>query len=73
MLNCWNTVIKLGWFTRMATRVYLVQQVLSVGQTLANVNILSRYRNFFHGLIKYPSYEVRLMANIASRDNKIYH
>ena len=32
------------------------------------MNILARYRNFFHGLRKSPSYEVTVMANIASRD-----
>ena len=41
---------------------------LAVGVTSAKVDILSRYRNFFSGLRKSPSYEVRVMANIASRD-----
>ena len=68
VFNSWNTAIKLAWFVPRATRTYLVQQVLSAGHTSAKVNILSRYRNFFHGLRKSPSHEVRVMANIASRD-----
>ena len=68
LYNSWNTAIKLAWFVPRATRTYLVQHVLSAGHTSAKVNILTRYRNFFHGLRKSPSYEVRVMANIASRD-----
>ena len=68
LYNSWKTAIKLAWFVPRATRTYLVQQVLSAGHTSAKVNILTRYRNFFHGLRKSPSYEVRVMANIASRD-----
>ena len=47
VFNSWNTAIKLAWLTPRPTRTYLVQQVLSVGQTSTKVNILSRYRNFF--------------------------
>ena len=68
VFNSWNTAIKLAWFVPRATRTYLVQQVLSTGQTSAKVDILSRYRNFFHGLRKSPCHEVRVMANIAARD-----
>ena len=58
------------WSVLRATRTYLVQQVLSAGLTSAKVDILARYRNFFHSLRKSPCYEVAVMANIAGRDLK---
>ena len=68
VFNSWNTGIRLTWSVPRATRTYLVQQVLSAGLTSAKVDILARYRNFFHGLRQSPCYEVAVMANIAGRD-----
>ena len=51
-----------------ATRTYLVQQVLSAGLTTDKVDILARYRNFFHGLRHTPCYEVSFMANMVDRN-----
>ena len=68
--NSWSTAVKLTWSVPRATRTYLVQQVLSAGLTSAKVDILARYRNFFHSLRKSPCYEVAVMANIAGRDLK---
>ena len=36
--------------------------------TTAKVDILARYRNFFHGLRHSPCHEVSVMANLAGRD-----
>ena len=70
VFNSRSTAIKLAWFVPRATRTYLVQQVPSSGHTSAKVNIMNRYRKFFHGLKNSLSHEVRGrgMANIASRD-----
>ena len=68
VFNSWNTGTRLNWSVPRATRTYLVQQVLSAGLTSAKVDILARYRNFFHGLRQSPCYEVAVMANIAGRD-----
>ena len=68
VFNSWTTAVKLTWSVPRATRTYLVQQVLSAGLTSAKVDILARYRNFFHSLRQSPCYEVAVMANIAGRD-----
>ena len=68
VFNSWNTAAKLAWSVPRATRTFLLQQVLTAGVTSAKVDILARYRNFFHGLRRSPCYEVSVMANIASRD-----
>ena len=68
VFNSWNTAVKLAWSVPRATRTFLLQQVLTAGITSAKVDILARYRNFFHGLRKSPCHEVTVMANIASRD-----
>ena len=65
VFNSWNTGIRLTWSVPRATRTYLVQQVLSAGLTSAKVDILARYRNFFHGLRQSPCYEVAVMADLS--------
>ena len=68
VFNSWTVAVRLAWSVPRATRTYLVQQVLSAGLTSAKVDILARYRNFFLGLRKSPSYEVAVMANMMGRD-----
>jgi hypothetical protein len=68
VFNSWNIGVRLTWSVPRATRTYLVQQVLTAGLTSAKVDIIARYRNFFHSLRLSPCYEVAVTANIAGRD-----
>ena len=66
--NSWNTAVKLTWNCPRQTKTFLVQQVLSNGMNSARTEILSRYVTFFQNLRSSVSFEVRVLANLASRD-----
>ena len=68
LFNARNTAVKLSWDCPRDTRTYLVQQVLSCGQSTARTDILTRYSKFFKSLRTSTSKEVATMANLASRD-----
>ena len=66
--NAWNTAVKKAWDCPQWTRTYLMQQVLSCGQTSAKVDILSRYVKFFHSLRRSTSKEVQVLSRLMARD-----
>ena len=68
VFNCWSIAVRLTWSVPRATMTYLLQQVLSAGMTSAKVDIMARYRNFFHCLRKSPCYEVAVLPNLTIRD-----
>ena len=68
VFSSWNTGIRLVWDVPRATRTYLVQQLLNCGVTSARVDILARYGGFLRSLRMSPCQEVRVMANLATRD-----
>ena len=60
--------MKLTWSCPRWTRTFLVQQVLSCGETSAMTDILSRYGKFCKGLRTSVSPEIRVLFNLAARD-----
>ena len=68
VFNAWTTAVKLSWDCPRDTRTYLVQQVLSCGQTSAKSDLLARYAKFFRSLRSSTSREVATMAHLVSRD-----
>ena len=68
VFNSWNTAVRLTWDCPRQTRTFLVQQVLSCGMTSARTDILTRYAKFFRGLRSSVSLEIRVLANLMSRN-----
>ena len=66
--SAWDTAIKLTWSCPRWTRTFLLQQVLSGGETSARTDILGRYGKFFRGLRTSVSQEVRVLCNFVARD-----
>ena len=66
--SAWDTAIKLSWSCPRWTRTFLLQQVLSCGDTSARTDILSKYGKFFRGLKNSVSQEVRVRFNFVARD-----
>ena len=68
VFSAWNTAVKLTWDCPRETKTFLVQTVLSSGMSSARTDILGRYPKFFYSLKKSACYEVRVLANLTSRD-----
>ena len=68
LLNCWTTCVKLAWNVPRGTHTYFVDHLLSGDLSSAKVDIMVRYLKFFKGLLKSPTKEVLLMANLSARD-----
>jgi hypothetical protein len=66
--NSWNTAVKLTWNCPRQTKTFLVQQVLSNGMFSARTDILARYVSFFRSLRTSSNIEIRVLANLTSRD-----
>ena len=64
----WNTAVKLTWECPRETKTFLLQNVLSTDMTSARTDILERYSKSFLSLKKSACYEVRVLANLISRD-----
>ena len=68
VFSAWSVAVRLSWSCPRDTRTYLMQQVLSSGLDSAKTDILVRYSKFFRSLRCSPSREVRVLANLVSRD-----
>ena len=66
--KAWNTSVKLAYKVPRSTFTYLVEGYLAGDYMSLRNQILSRYPDFFHNLLKSPSKEVRLLANIVGRE-----
>ena len=66
--NSWNTAVKLTWNCPRQTKTFLVQQVLCNDMFSARTDILARYVSFFRSLRTSSNLEIRVLANLTSRD-----
>ena len=66
--KCWNTCVKLVNRVPRSTFTYLIEDYFAQGQTSLRNQVLARYTSFFHSLLRSPSAEVALLANIVARD-----
>ena len=66
--SAWNQSIKLIWGCPIWTRTYFVHHLLCCGYTSAKVDILSRYGNFFQGLMSSASKEVQVLSRYLVKD-----
>ena len=64
----WNTCVKLSWDVPRSTHTYLVENLFGINHVSHKKQLLSRYVNFFRNLLKSTSKEVKVLANIVSRD-----
>ena len=68
LFKSWNTCIKLIWGVPRSTFTYLVENVLASNFVSLRHQVYGRYVNYFHGLFKSSSKEVRHLVRIVSRD-----
>ena len=66
--KAWNTFVKLTFEVPRSTFTYLVEGYLAKDFVSLRNQILGRYPSFFQKLLKSPSKEIRLLANIVGRD-----
>ena len=66
--KCWNTCVKLVNRVPRNTFTYLVEGYFAKQQTSLRNQVLARFTGFFQSLLKSPSAEVSLLANIVARD-----
>ena len=66
--KCWNTLVKLVNRVPRNTFTYLVEGYFAREKTSLRNQVLARYTSFFHSLLKSPSAEVALLANIVARE-----
>ena len=66
--KAWNTFVKLAYGVTRSTYTYLVEGYLAKDFVSLRNQILGRYPAFFQKLLNSPSKEIRLLANIVSRD-----
>ena len=67
-VKSWNTCVKLVHDIPRSTFTYLVEGYFAKNHVTLRNQVLSRYPGFFQGLLKSPSKEVKLLANVVSRD-----
>ena len=68
VFSSWNTAVKLAWGLPQQTRTYFLQQLLCCGFSSARVDILTRFVNFFRGLLASASLEVQVLSRLLIRD-----
>ena len=66
--KCWNTCVKLVNSVPRSTYTYLVEGHFAKEDTTMRNQVLGRYTNFFNSLLKSPSQEVCVLANVVARD-----
>ena len=64
----WTTSVKLCWQVPRECHTYIVENLLAVGFKSFSIRIKSSYVNFFKRLLESRSEEVRLLAELTSRD-----
>ena len=68
LFKSWNTCVKLTWGVPRSTYTYLVENVLASNFISLRHQVYGRFVNYFQGLFKSSSREVRHLARIVSRD-----
>ena len=68
LFKSWNTCIKLIWDVPRSTFTYLVENVLAKNFVPLRHQVYGRYVNYFQGLFKSSSREVRHLVRVVSRD-----
>ena len=68
LYRAYNTSVKLSWGLPRSTHTWLVTSLLGCGLPTARERILSGYTGFLARLTKSASFEVRVMAEMETRD-----
>ena len=68
VFNCWSTCVKLSWGVTRSTHTYLVDNLLAGGMPSLRSCTIACFWNFYHGVMNSNSLEVKLLANLASKD-----
>jgi hypothetical protein len=66
--NCWRVTARVCWWVPRNTHCHFVDNVLTTGFTSIKCDILSRYSNFYRGLLTFPSSEVMFIAVLVAGD-----
>ena len=73
LYSSWNTNLKLVWNLPRNCHTYFLDTVLAPpGVISPRVTLLSRFLNFFRGLLDSPSPEVQVLARLGARDIRSY-
>ena len=68
VFSAWDTAVKLTWSCPRFTRTFLLQQVMTGGETSMKTDILTRYAKFSKGLKLSISQEVRVLFIMVARN-----
>ena len=67
LFNSWSTCVKLAWDIPRSTHTYIVEDVLAKDFFTVKQQLVGRFVDFFQKLLKSPSSEIRVVANMAGR------
>ena len=67
IFNSWSTAVKVTWDVPRSTHRFLVDNLLAVDFLTVKQDLIGRYVNFFSGLLKSLSPEVRIVASMVGR------
>ena len=68
MWNTWNTCVKLTWQVPRETHTYFIDHLLDCGISDLRTHVFARTVKFHRSLRTSPSSEVRVVANMVTRD-----
>ena len=67
IFNSWSTTVKVTWDVPCSTHRFLVDNLLAAEFFTVKQDLIGRYVNFFSGLLKSLSPEVRIVASMVGR------
>ena len=67
IFNSWSTAVKVTWDVPRSTHRFLVDNLLAADFLTVKQDLIGRYVNFFSGLLKSHSPEVRIVASMVGR------
>ena len=68
--NLHKILIKLIWNLPRKCRSYFIEPVLAPGISPPRVSLMTRFLNFFHGLLASDSVEIQVLSRLAARDGR---
>jgi hypothetical protein len=67
LYNSWSTSVKLTWDVPRSTHTFIVDNLLAAEFFTVKQQLIGRYVNFFNGLLKSLSPEVKIVASMVAR------
>ena len=70
IFNSWSTAVKVTWDFPRSTHRFLVDNLLTAEFLTVKQDLIGGYVNFFSGLLKSLSFEVRIVASMVGRSER---